>query len=95
MLNFCANNYMGLSNEPKLLDSAAKSLRTHGLGLSSVRFICGTQDIHAELESSLSKWHRKDASILYGSCFDANGGIFEALLGAEDAVISDQLNHAR
>ena len=94
VLNFCANNYLGLSNHPDLLDSAKKGIDQYGFGLSSVRFICGTQNIHTELENSVSKFLNKEDTILYTSCFDANGGLFETLLDSNDAVISDQLNHA-
>jgi len=94
VLNFCANNYLGLSNHPLLVEAAREATRTHGFGLSSVRFICGTQDIHKELEATLSRFLGTDDTILYSSCFDANGGLFETILGEEDAVISDALNHA-
>ena len=94
VLNFCANNYLGLSNHPNLLDAAKKGMDQYGFGLSSVRFICGTQNIHTELENSVSKFLNKEDTILYTSCFDANGGLFETLLDSNDAVISDQLNHA-
>ena len=94
VLNFCANNYLGLSAHPKVIEGAKKALDTHGFGLSSVRFICGTQDIHKELEGAISRFFGKEDTILYAACFDANGGLFEPLLGAEDAIISDQLNHA-
>ena len=94
VLNFCANNYLGLSNHPDLLDAAKKGIDQYGFGLSSVRFICGTQNIHTELENSVSKFLNKEDTILYTSCFDANGGLFETLLDSNDAVISDQLNHA-
>ncbi len=94
VLNFCANNYLGLSNHPKLIEAAKASYDKFGFGLSSVRFICGTQTIHHELEDRLSRFLGTDATILYSSCFDANGGLFETLLGAEDAIISDELNHA-
>eukprot|EP01104_Vermistella_antarctica_P005980 TRINITY_DN16716_c0_g1_i1.p1 TRINITY_DN16716_c0_g1~~TRINITY_DN16716_c0_g1_i1.p1 ORF type:complete len:429 (+),score=80.05 TRINITY_DN16716_c0_g1_i1:128-1414(+) len=94
VLNFCANNYLGLSDHPDLVDAAKKTLDSHGFGLSSVRFICGTQDIHKELESTISSFHEKEDSILYPSCFDANAGLFEAILSPEDAVFSDSLNHA-
>ena len=94
VVNFCANNYLGLGNHPRLVDAAKRSLDTHGYGLSSVRFICGTQDIHKELEAKLSAYLGTDDTILYAAAFDANGGLFETLLGKEDAVISDQLNHA-
>ncbi len=94
VLNFCANNYLGLSDDAELIEAAKKGLDEHGLGLSSVRFICGTQDIHKELEQKVSDFLGTEDTILYPSCFDANGGLFETLLGPEDAVISDQLNHA-
>jgi glycine C-acetyltransferase len=94
VLNLCANNYLGLSNHPELVRAAHAALDRWGFGLSSVRFICGTQEIHRELEAKLSAFLGTDDTILYSSCFDANGGLFETLLGAEDAVISDELNHA-
>jgi len=94
VLNMCANNYLGLANHPALIAAAKEALDTHGFGLASVRFICGTQDIHKDLEGSLSKFLGTEDTILYPSAFDANGGLFETLLGAEDAVISDELNHA-
>lgn len=94
VINLCANNYLGLSNHPEVVAAAEEGLRSHGYGLSSVRFICGTQDIHTELESRLSAFLGTEATQLYSSCFDANGGVFEPLLGAEDAIISDALNHA-
>jgi glycine C-acetyltransferase len=94
VLNFCANNYLGLADSPDLIAAAQKAMNTHGFGLSSVRFICGTQDIHKELERSIARFLGTDDTILYSSCFDANGGLFETLLGEEDAIISDQLNHA-
>jgi glycine C-acetyltransferase len=94
VINLCANNYLGLSNHPEVVEAAAAGLRTHGFGLSSVRFICGTQDIHTTLESRISAFLGTEATQLYSSCFDANGGVFEPLLGEEDAVISDALNHA-
>src|SRR5471032_1399268 len=94
VLNMCANNYLGLADHPALLAAAKKALDTHGFGMASVRFICGTQDIHKELEAALTKFLSTEDTILYPSCFDANGGLFETLLGAEDAVISDELNHA-
>lgn len=94
VLNFCANNYLGLSNNPKLIDAAKKALDTHGYGMSSVRFICGTQDLHKELEASVSNFFGTEDTILYAACFDANGGVFEPLLTEEDAIISDALNHA-
>ncbi|WP_461211563.1 glycine C-acetyltransferase [Desulfocurvus sp. DL9XJH121] len=94
VLNFCANNYLGLANHPRLIQTAKAALDRHGFGMSSVRFICGTQDVHKELEARLSEFLGTEDTILYGSCFDANGGLFEAILGPEDAVISDALNHA-
>ncbi len=94
VLNMCANNYLGLADHPALLAAAKKALDTHGFGLASVRFICGTQDIHKELEAALTKFLGTEDTILYPSCFDANGGLFETLLGENDAVISDELNHA-
>jgi glycine C-acetyltransferase len=94
VLNFCANNYLGLSNNQSLIDAAKKGLDTHGYGVSSVRFICGTQDIHKQLEASVSRFFGTEDTILYAACFDANGGVFEPLLTEEDAVISDSLNHA-
>jgi len=94
VLNFCANNYLGLSSHPRVVEAAQRALETHGFGLSSVRFICGTQDLHKQLEEAISKFHQTEDTILYPSCFDANAGIFEACLGPEDAVISDALNHA-
>ncbi len=94
VLNFCANNYLGLSSHPRLVEAAKRAVDSHGFGMSSVRFICGTQDLHLELESTISRYFGTDATILYSSCFDANAGLFETLLGEEDAVISDALNHA-
>jgi glycine C-acetyltransferase len=94
VLNLCANNYLGFSNHPEIIKAAKAGLDTHGFGLSSVRFICGTQDIHKQLEAKLSSFLGMEDTILYSSCFDANGGLFETLLGAEDAIISDALNHA-
>ena len=94
VLNFCANNYLGLSSHPRLIEAAKQAIDTHGYGLSSVRFICGTQDIHKQLEATVSKFFGMDDTILYSSCFDANAGVFETLLGEEDAIISDALNHA-
>ena len=94
LLNMCANNYLGLSNRPELIAAAKKSYDTFGFGLSSVRFICGTQTIHTELEARLAAFLGMEDAILYSSCFDANGGLFETLLTAEDAIISDELNHA-
>jgi glycine C-acetyltransferase len=94
VINFCANNYLGLANHPALVEAAHEALRRYGYGLSSVRFICGTQDLHKQLEAALARYFGKDDAILYTSCFDANGGLFETLLGEDDAVISDELNHA-
>src|SRR5207248_1064197 len=94
VLNLCANNYLGLAEHPDVIQAAHEALDRWGYGLSSVRFICGTQFIHKELEQKLSEFLGTEDTILYGSCFDANGGLFETLLGAEDAVISDELNHA-
>ena len=94
VLNFCANNYLGLSSHPDVMAAAVKGLEARGYGLSSVRFICGTQDIHKELERKLAEFHGTEDTILYAACFDANGGVFEPLLGPDDAIISDQLNHA-
>ena len=94
VLNMCANNYLGLADHPALIAAAKEALETHGFGMASVRFICGTQDIHKELEAALTKFLRTEETILYPSCFDANGGLFETLLSEKDAVISDELNHA-
>ena len=94
VLNFCANNYLGLADHPALIAAAKEALDTHGFGMASVRFICGTQDIHKELEAALTKFLGTEDTILYPSAFDANGGLFETLLGPEDAIISDELNHA-
>ncbi|CAK4084314.1 unnamed protein product [Aphanomyces euteiches] len=94
VLNFCANNYLGLSNHPEVVEAAKAALDSHGFGLSSVRFICGTQDIHKQLERVIADFHGTDDTILFPSCFDANAGLFEAILNSEDAVISDELNHA-
>ena len=93
-LNLCANNYLGLANHPRLISAAKAALDTHGFGMASVRFICGTQDLHLLLEKKLAAYLKMEDAILFSSCFDANGGVFEVLLGAEDAVISDALNHA-
>ncbi len=93
-LNFCANNYLGLADSPRLIRAAEKAMHERGFGMSSVRFICGTQDLHKELEKAVSDFFHTEDTILYASCFDANGGVFEPLLGAEDAIISDSLNHA-
>lgn len=94
VLNFCANNYLGLSNHPRLISAAKKALDERGYGMSSVRFICGTQDYHKELENTISRFFHTEDTILYASCFDANGGVFEPLFTEEDAIISDALNHA-
>lgn len=94
VLNFCANNYLGLSNHPEIVQAAKDVMDSHGFGMSSVRFICGTQDIHKELEHKISDFYQTDDTILYAACFDANGGVFEPLLTKEDAIISDSLNHA-
>ncbi|ERJ58373.1 glycine C-acetyltransferase [Sphingobacterium paucimobilis] len=94
VVNFCANNYLGLSSHPKVIDAAKKAIDDHGYGMSSVRFICGTQDVHKELEAKLSKFLGTEDTILYAAAFDANGGVFEPLFGADDAIISDELNHA-
>ena len=94
VLNFCANNYLGLANHPDLINSAKNAMDIYGFGMASVRFICGTQDIHKVLEEKISDFFGTDDTILYTSCFDANGGLFETILGEEDAVISDSLNHA-
>ena len=94
VLNFCANNYLGLSNHPRLIEAAKKALDSRGFGMSSVRFICGTADIHKVLEAEISEYFKTEDTILYAACFDANGGVFEPLLTEEDAVISDALNHA-
>lgn len=94
VLNFCANNYLGLSSHPRVIEAAKRTLDTHGYGMSSVRFICGTQDIHKELEQTIARFFGMEDSILYAAAFDANGGLFEPLLSQEDAIISDELNHA-
>ena len=94
VLNFCANNYLGLSNHPRLIEGATRMMQRRGFGMSSVRFICGTQDIHKELEAAISEYFHTEDTILYAACFDANGGLFGALLNEEDAIISDALNHA-
>lgn len=93
-LNFCANNYLGLSNNSRVISAAKRAMDTHGFGMSSVRFICGTQDLHKSLETAVSAWFKTDDAILYAACFDANGGVFEPLFSEEDAIISDALNHA-
>jgi len=94
VINFCANNYLGLSSHPEVIQAAKDALDTHGFGMSSVRFICGTQDIHKELEAKIAKFYGTEDTILYAAAFDANGGVFEPLFGEEDAIISDELNHA-
>lgn len=94
VVNFCANNYLGLSDHPRLVQAAKDAMDSHGFGMSSVRFICGTQDIHKELERAISEYFKTEDTILYAACFDANGGVFEPLFGPEDAIISDALNHA-
>ena len=94
VINFCANNYLGLSNDSRVCEAAKRAVDSHGFGMSSVRFICGTQDIHKELEQTIADFHHTDDTILYAAAFDANGGVFEPLLTAEDAIISDSLNHA-
>jgi len=94
VINFCANNYLGLANNPEIIEAASNALQTHGFGMASVRFICGTQDLHKQLENSISKFMGTEDTILYSSCFDANGGLFETILTADDAIISDELNHA-
>jgi glycine C-acetyltransferase len=94
VINFCANNYLGLSSHPRVIDAAKRATDSHGFGLSSVRFICGTQDIHKELEKKISEFLGMEDTILYAAAFDANGGVFEPLFGADDAIISDELNHA-
>lgn len=94
VLNFCANNYLGLSDNPRIIEAAKRAMDERGYGMSSVRFICGTQDLHKELEAAITEYFRTEDTILYASCFDANGGVFEPLLGEEDAIISDSLNHA-
>src|ERR1700716_2155887 len=94
VINFCANNYLGLSSHRAVIAAAKKAIDTHGFGMSSVRFICGTQDIHKELEEKITEFLGTEDTILYAAAFDANGGIFEPLFGAEDAIVSDELNHA-
>ncbi|MEX0915863.1 MAG: glycine C-acetyltransferase [Wenzhouxiangellaceae bacterium] len=94
VLNFCANNYLGLADNSEIIEAAKQALDDHGFGMASVRFICGTQDLHKQLERIIADFHGKDDAILYAACFDANGGLFEPLLGPEDAIISDALNHA-
>jgi glycine C-acetyltransferase len=94
VINFCANNYLGLSSHPRVTEAAKRAIDTHGFGMSSVRFICGTQDIHKELEHKISEFYGTEDTILYAAAFDANGGVFEPLFGENDAIISDSLNHA-
>src|SRR5947199_6929267 len=94
VLNFCANNYLGLSSHPKVVEAAKKAIDSHGYGMSSVRFICGTQDIHKELEQKIATFLGTEDTILYAAAFDANGGVFEPLLNEQDTIISDELNHA-
>lgn len=94
VINFCANNYLGLSSHPRVIEAAKRAIDTHGYGMSSVRFICGTQDIHKQLENKISEFLGTEDTILYAAAFDANGGVFEPLLGSEDSIISDELNHA-
>src|SRR6516165_4956536 len=94
VINFCANNYLGLANHPAIVEAAHEGLRRYGYGLASVRFICGTQELHKGLESAIARFLQKDDAMLYSSCWDANGGLFETILGDEDAVLSDELNHA-
>src|SRR5690554_5112465 len=94
VINFCANNYLGLSSHPEVIKAAKEALDTHGFGMSSVRFICGTQDIHKELERKVAEFYGTEDTILYAAAFDANGGVFEPLFSEEDAIISDSLNHA-
>ena len=94
VINLCANNYLGLADHPDLIKAAKVAMDTKGFGMASVRFICGTQDLHRDLEARLARFLGKDDSILFAACFDANGGLFEPLLGPEDAIISDALNHA-
>jgi len=94
VINFCANNYLGLANHPAVVEAAHEGLRRYGYGLASVRFICGTQDQHRRLEQNIARFLGKDDAILYTSCFDANGGLFETLLNEDDTILSDELNHA-
>ena len=94
VLNFCANNYLGLADHPDIIQAAKDALDTHGFGMASVRFICGTQDLHKQLEKTIADFFGTEDTILYAACFDANGGLFEPLLGEDDAIISDALNHA-
>ena len=94
VINFCANNYLGLSSHPEVIQAAKATIDSHGYGMSSVRFICGTQDIHKQLEQKIADFLGMEDAILYAAAFDANGGVFEPLLGEQDAIISDELNHA-
>src|SRR6185312_1495231 len=94
VLNFCANNYLGLADHPDIIAAAKQALDTHGFGMASVRFICGTQDLHKQLEKTIADFFGTEDTILYAACFDANGGLYEPLLGEDDAIISDALNHA-
>src|SRR6266849_10991026 len=94
VINFCANNYLGLANHPAVVEAAHEGLRRHGYGLASVRFICGTQELHKQLEEAIARFLGKEDAILYTSCFDANGGLFETLLGEQDTILTDELNHA-
>ena len=94
VINFCANNYLGLANHPRIMEAAKEGVDRYGFGVASVRFICGTQTVHKQLEHELSQFHETDDTILYNSCFDANTGLFETILGPDDAIISDALNHA-
>src|SRR5437870_9370735 len=94
VINFCANNYLGLANHPAVVEAAHEGLRRYGYGLASVRFICGTQEVHTQLEGALARFLGKEAALLYTSCFDANGGLFETLLGEQDTILTDELNHA-
>ncbi|MBE2211416.1 MAG: aminotransferase class I/II-fold pyridoxal phosphate-dependent enzyme, partial [Xanthomonadaceae bacterium] len=94
VLNFCANNYLGLADHPRIIAAAKDALDTHGFGMASVRFICGTQDLHKQLEATIADFFGTEDTILYAACFDANGGLFEPLLDENDAIISDALNHA-
>src|ERR671936_2086295 len=94
VINFCANNYLGLANHPAIVEAAHEGLRRYGYGMASVRFICGTQDLHKQLEAKIARFLGKEDAILYSSCWDANGGLFETVLGEQDAVLSDELNHA-
>src|SRR5947208_14652671 len=94
VINFCANNYLGLANHPAIVEAAQEGLRRWGYGMASVRFICGTQEIHRQFEADIARFLGKDDAILYSSCWDANGGLFETILGEEDTILSDELNHA-